>query len=314
MALPLLRDCRAGDAPARRRRLALPTLRDSLPAYAAAKHIKASSLKRYQSILNTHFSEWLDQSVTAMKTPAFGEHCHEFAQSKGAALVEVGRGLIGALIKYLNAVHSQTIRNPFGRLADAGLMPERAQPRARRLKEIDMPVWRSAVEKLPERQHDYLLLIAMTGLRRNECSNIRKQQVDFADRVLHIPETKNGKPHTLPITPMMEPILARRCVDLEDDDLVFAGVSAEHVAEMASRVGAPKFMLHDLRKLLATTGERLAVGDAVLRRILNHTAQRADVLHRHYVSLSAADITEPLMAIQRELENLMAIGKLPTSV
>lgn len=292
----------------------MPTLRDSLPAYAEAKNIKTSSLKRYQSILRTHFSTWLDLPVTAFKDPAFGEHCHGFALANGAAVVEVGRGLVGALIKYLNAVHSLTIRNPFARLADAGLMPDRAQPRARRLQEADMPAWRSAVDKLPERQRDYLLLIAMTGLRRNECSDIRRQQIDFTNRILHVPETKNGKPHTLPITPTMESILTRRCAALNDNDLVFAGVSAEHVAEMASRVGAPKFMLHDLRKLLATTGERLGVGDAVLRRILNHTAKRSDVLHRHYVSLSAADIGKQLAAIQRELENLMLTGKLPTRV
>ena len=128
----------------------LPTLRESLPAYASAKQIKSSSLKRYQSILRTHFSTWLD-----LNDPAFSEHCREFAQTNGAAVVEVGRGLIGALIKYLNAVHSLSICSPFAKLADAGLMPERAQPRARRLQEADMPSWRSAIDKLPERHRDY---------------------------------------------------------------------------------------------------------------------------------------------------------------
>ncbi len=311
-ALPLLRSCRAGEAPARRKRQPLPTLRDSLPAYASAKQIKTSSLTRYQSILRTHFSTWLDLPVTALNDPAFSEHCREFAQTNGAAVVEVGRGLIGALIKYLNAVHSLSICSPFAKLADAGLMPERAQPRARRLQEADMPSWRSAIDKLPERQRDYLLLIAMTGLRRNECYSIQRQHIDFAKRVLHIPETKNGKPHALPITPMMESILTRRCCSLNDHGLLFAGVTVEHIAEIASRAGAPKFMLHDLRKMLATIGERLAIGDAALRRILNHTAKRSDVLHRHYVTLSAEDVSNQLMAIQQELERLMQFAKLPT--
>ena len=249
----------------------------------------------------------VDLPVTAMETPAFGEHCHKFAQTKGAALVEVGRGLIGALIKYLNAVHNLNILNPFHKLADAGLMPKRAQPRARKLNEADMPAWRLAVDRLPERQRDFLLLIAVTGLRRNECSDIRRSDIDLAKRILHIPETKNGKPHTLPITPIMKSILTRRCEDLSDDEFIFSGVSAEHIAEMASRFGAPRFMLHDLRKLLATTGEKLAVGDAVLRRILNHTAKRSDVLHRHYVSLTTSDIIDPLFKIQVELERMAHI-------
>ena len=88
-ALPILISCRAGEPPARRRRQALPTLRDALPDYAAAKKIKPTSLKRYQSILNTHFANWLESPVTAMKAQAFSEHCHQFAQTRGAALVEV---------------------------------------------------------------------------------------------------------------------------------------------------------------------------------------------------------------------------------
>ena len=60
-------------------------------------------------------------------------------------------------------------------------------------------------------------------------------------------------------------------------------------------------MLHGLRKLLATVGERLGVGDAVLRRILNHTAQKSDVLHRHYVQIGVEDVRVTLEQIQVEL-------------
>lgn len=64
-------------------------------------------------------------------------------------------------------------------------------------------------------------------------------------------------------------------------------------------------MLHDLHKLVATTGERLGLGAAALRRILNHTPPKSDVLHRHYVSLGVEDIREPLGLIQTELHLLM---------
>jgi len=93
------------------------------------------------------------------------------------------------------------------------------------------------------------------------------------------------------------------------------GVSKEHVYSMAIRQGAPRFMLHDLRKMLATTGERLKVGDAVLRRILNHTAPKSDVLHKHYVSLTVEDARPALMLIQDELAamaNHPSPAKLPS--
>ncbi len=131
------------------------------------------------------------------------------------------------------------------------------------------------------------------------------QQIDLAKGILVVPMTRNGKPHSLPITPMMREILERRCLGLAGNAVLFKGVSAEHVHSMAIRLGAPKFMLHDLRKLAATVGEKLGLCDAVLRRILNHTAPKTDVLQRHYVGLGDSDVSGALVAIQENLKQLL---------
>jgi integrase len=302
-AMEMLAECRAGRRPSGKIVKALPTVREALVSYCAAKGIKASSAKRYDSMVRTHFPDWLDRSVEEMGGQGFAEHCLAFAQSKGAALVEVGRGIVTALIKYVNAVHGLALVSPFGRLAAAGLMPERSQPRARVLQEADLPAWKVAVDKLGEKQRDYLLLMLYTGLRRNEGRELRRKQIDLVGGVLSVPMTKNGKPHSLPVTPVMREILERRCVGLGDEGELFAGVSAEHIHSMAMRLGAPRFMLHDLRKMVATVGEKLGLSDAVMRRILNHTAPKSDVLHRHYVGLRVEDVRSELERIQIEIGN-----------
>ena len=103
----------------------------------------------------------------------------------------------------------------------------------------------------------------------------------------------------------MREILERRCEGLEPEQELFARVSAERLARAAMVVGAPRFMLHDLRKMLATVGQKVGIGDAVLRRLLNHTPARADVLHRHYVALDAEDARKPLTLVQERLVALM---------
>ena len=203
------------------------------------------------------------------------------------------------------AVHGLSLESPFNKLAAAGLMPEHSQPRARVLQISELPAWKTAVDQLGEKQRDFLLLTLFTGLRRNECKELTLKQIDLSGGVLSIPMTKNGKPHSLPVTPMMREILERRCLGLEPDDQLFKGVSAEHIHSMAMRLGAPRFMLHDLRKLVATVGEKLGLGDAVLRRILNHTAPKTDVLHRYYVGLSDGDVADGLVRIQTKLNALM---------
>ena len=169
MALPILRLCRSGQVPAKIQQGKLPTLWEALPSYAKAKGIQPSSLKRYESIVRTHFSEWKDLSVMVMGESAFAEHCQKFAKSKGNAVVDVGRGLVSSMIKYLNAIYGLSLSNPFDKLAAAGLMPEHAKPRSRKLQEAELPKWYQAVSTLPEKQRDYLMLIAFTGLRRDEC-------------------------------------------------------------------------------------------------------------------------------------------------
>jgi len=302
-AMEVLRKCRSGERPMRPVTQDLPTLRDAYEAYCRDKKIKQSSQKRYESFYRTHFAEWLDRPVTDMRHGAFAEHCRDFAQTKGSALVELGRGTVGAVIKYINAVHGLSLESPFVKLGAVGLLPERTQPRARVLQESELPQWRAAVETLAERPRDYLFFVLLTGLRRNEARELRARDVDLPGGVLTIPETKNGKVHTLPITPLIRMILVRRCDGLKPNDQLFKGVSAEHVAQMAMRAGAPRFMLHDLRKMLASIGQRQGVSDAVMRRILNHTPPKGDVLHRHYVGLGLEDVADTLAAVQVKLLN-----------
>lgn len=297
-AATILKSCRDGQLPNKASSAVLPDLKDCLDLYVKAKQIKASSQKRYDSILRTHFEPWYKLSIAKLDSPTFHDHCHAFSQSKGAAVVEVGKGLIGAMLKYINAVYHLQLVNPFEKLAAAGLMPARSEPRERKLKDSDLPSWYSAVQKLPDAQRDYLILLALTGLRRDECVNITTKDIDLLQRVLTIPETKNGVQHTLPITPEMETILKRRIDCSSATQELFSGVSAEHVSQMACRKGAPSFMVHDLRKLLATTGVRIGVDDAHLKRILNHKAKRSDVLNAHYVRLGIEDIEKPLKEIQ----------------
>lgn len=129
--------------------------------------------------------------------------------------------------------------------------------------------------------------------------------IDLTEGVLSVPETKTGHPHTPPVTERMKAILGHRCANLEPEDLLFKGVSADHMWEMAMRHGAPRFMLHDLRKMVATVGQKLGLGDAVLRRILNHTAPKTDILNRHYVGLSDRDVRDGLQHIQVKMDVLM---------
>jgi integrase len=77
-------------------------------------------------------------------------------------------------------------------------------------------LWK-AIDCLPEKQGDYLRLIALRGLRKNEGRAVRFCDVDFASGVLTIPETKGKKPHSLPVTVLTRHVLDRRCAGLRPE-------------------------------------------------------------------------------------------------
>jgi hypothetical protein len=80
--MEVLREYRSGRRPGKVVAVALPTLRGALVDYCAAKRLKSSSQKRYDSIFRTHFPEWLDRPFTDLGAGAFAEHCHAFANGK----------------------------------------------------------------------------------------------------------------------------------------------------------------------------------------------------------------------------------------
>jgi hypothetical protein len=59
-----------------------------------------------------------------------------------------------------------------------------------------------------------------------------------------------------------------------------------------------------LRQLVRSSGLAMLCC-AVLRRILNHTAPKTDVLHRHYVGLNEGDVLAGLIAVQEAEVELM---------
>lgn len=91
------------------------------------------------------------------------------------------------------------LASPFTKLSTVGPLPDRVQPRARVLQEADLPAWKVVVAQLGEVQRDFLYLVLYTGLRRNEARELRREQINLVAGVLSIPETKNGKPHSVSI-------------------------------------------------------------------------------------------------------------------
>jgi len=122
-----------------------------------------------------------------------------------------------------------------------------------------------------------ILFAYKTGCRQGEIIKLRVSDVDFDAPAVTFRKTKNGKDHTLPLTPELVDLLTELCAGLPDDAAVFPFRNQDQLwnrfVKARNASGLTKDCLfHTIRH---TTGTHLAEQGAPLRSImgvLNHSS------------------------------------------
>src|SRR5262249_44674223 len=200
--------------------------------------------------------------------------------------------LLAVLNSFFNWAASKNVKlvasNPC-----AGLeRPTKEQSRDRVLDDKELrAVWVAAGE-LGHPYTGIVRLLILTGQRRNEVADLRWNEVDLENRVLHLPKerTKNGRAHDVPLSASALAIIAGlpRLVDVghvftlkRKPVTSFAGMKCR----LDAACGVSNWTLHDLRRTVASGLQRLGVRLEVTEAVLNHRsgsmAGIASVYQRH---------------------------------
>ncbi|HVS08800.1 MAG TPA: tyrosine-type recombinase/integrase [Planctomycetota bacterium] len=153
---------------------------------------------------------------------------------------------------------------------------EKYRPPARQghIAERRLPSWFAGIEQVRRRGRvpsvtlDYIELLTTTGLRKQEGARLRWSNVDLEAAVLHLDDTKGGRPFDLPLEPLHLAILNRR--------RAAAAVGCEWVFPSPKRASQP---LSDVREALKSIEECSGV------HVTPHD------LRRTYASLAATRVT-----------------------
>ena len=123
---------------------------------------------------------------------------------------------------------------------------------------------------------DYLLLLILTGLRRQEAAALTWDCVDLKAKTLTVTDTKNREDHTLPLSDFLLAMLERRGSNAAGK-FVFPGEGRTgHMVEPRKAIlrvceaSGVQFRPHDLRRTFATIAESLDIPAYALKRLLNH--------------------------------------------
>jgi len=203
----------------------------------------------------------------------------------------------------LKAVNGMTPISPFQQWAKAFPPPE--TPTRETYLETDSAkgkVWLQTIaagRNSDEFSHrvfgDFLLLTLLWGTRLGEGTTLRREHVSFEERAVVCMDTKNGKNHWIPLTPLAAEVLRNRFEDNEKPrnkkgqprdhgGWVFPSRNAgkhilepEKLLELANETSALKINLHDLRR--SFSGEMWEmIGDGLTVKIaMNHSDAKSDV-------------------------------------
>ncbi len=153
--------------------------------------------------------------------------------------------------------------------------------------------FRSLAEEPSIAMRDFILLALLTGARRSNLCAMRWSEINVADSVWRIPDTKNGTPQNVTLCPEAVEILKARKETIAGE-FVFPGSGASgHMVEpkravirVMERAGIPYgrneangVTLHDLRRTLGSWQARTGATLAIIGKSLNHKSQQATAIY-----------------------------------
>lgn len=284
------------------------TLAEAFTDYLGTrKDLKPKTLKDYERVIGTAFADWRTKPLLSITKDMVSKRHKQLGEQNGEAWANLSMRVLRALFNFAAGQYedgqgrSLIAENPVKRLSQTRAW-YRVERRQTVIKPHELQAWFSGVMALSsDTLRDYLLLMVLTGLRRNEAAKLQWADVDLTAKTLTVRDPKNRRDHTLPLSDFLFDMLTRRKAGAINE-YVFPGTGAggyivEPRKQMArvTETSGVQFTVHDLRRTFITIAESLDIPAYALKRLLNH-ASGADVT-AGYIVASTERLREPMQKI-----------------
>lgn len=293
----------------------------------ARKGLMATTVADYRQMVHKGLRDWRNRSLRDITKTMVQQRHQWLGRRHGHHYANSTLRLLRALYNFAAAVYDDAEGQPLVPVNPVLVLTHTRAwyPKKRRrtvITRAQLPAWYDAVVALkqqlkdPKRPEkgldpdaylvsDYLLLLLFTGLRRMEGMTLRFENIDFVDRTMLIPATKNGDPLILPLSSFVFDLLERRLQETTGAFVFPGGGKRGHLIEpkrqvnrVIERSGVP-FMLHDLRRTFITVAESLDLSYYAIKRLVNHRIS-GDVTAGYVVS-DVGRLREPMQRITDRL-------------
>ena len=252
---------------------------------------KKRSWKTDQSLYANHLQSIAPHKLTKVTRKMISRILSDLDKAgKAGATVNNIRALISSV--FSRAIEwGYASNNPV-----SGIKTRAKVKRDRFLQADELPRFFKALAEEPnETLRDYILLALLTGARRANLLAMRWKEISIKESVWRIPDTKNGTPQNVTLSPEAAAILkARQEAAEEGAEFVFPGIGESgHIEEpkkgvirVMERAGIPYgrdnpdgVTLHDLRRTLGSWQAKTGASLAIIGKSLNHKSQQATAIY-----------------------------------
>ena len=239
----------------------------------------------FKNYLSCWASKPLEDITTAMVTKYHGS----IIESKKKRTANQVFILLQSLYNYAQ-IDNEDLKNPVHILSKKKLWAANVR-RDTYIKESELSTWYDSVMRLNNHTfRDAMLVFLYTGMRRNEVFKLKWEYIDFNEKVLRVPVTKNKKALILPLNSYLYDILLRRKEYAGVSEWVFAGngksghvTEPKFVLKLIEKDCGIKFIVHDLRRTFLTIGNGMDVSSYSLKQLVNHSMS-SDVTAGYIIS------------------------------
>ncbi len=294
------------------------TLKDVFDDYIKTKkNLKSTTILDYKRTINDYLSNWQTKPIVDISKDMVEKHHRKLGERSHARANNAMRTLRAlfnhAIAKYEDENgHSIITINPVSRLSDVGAW-YKVNRRQTIIKQHQLKDWYSATLKLNhETTRDFLHLLLFTGLRRSEASMLKWSDIDFTEKTLTIPVTKNNQVHTLPLSDFLLELLKSRNAE-QVNDYVFPSnsnrgylIEPKTAVARVTELSKVSFTLHDLRRTFITIAESLDISAYALKRLLNH--KDPNDVTAGYIIQDINRLREPMEKVSTFIETTIGIN------
>ena len=278
------------------------------------KNLKPRTIYDYKRIMDSYFKDWLEKPIVSLSKDMISRRHVKIGNENGEPQANGAMRVLRAVINFASGRYEDgkgkplITENPVRRLSQTRAW-YRVDRRRTLVKTHELPALFKSLDALKagasnskaEVVRDYILLLLLTGLRRQEGATLKWENVDFKEKTLTVPDTKNNEPHTLPLSNFLLELLKKRRQS-RTNDFVFPGESKKgylvepkrQLTKVLEKSGL-SFTLHDLRRTFITIAESLNISSYAVKRLLNH--KMAGDVTAGYIILDVERLRKPMQQI-----------------